>query len=244
MIPNVRPREGILASTTFPALIFSILGRRETGVLTFTGETSEKSVYIQSGSPVFATSSDRDDRLGQVLFKAGLVSLEALMQSLDEAVCGGKRLGAVLVERGLIQPHDLVEGVRAQVRNIVCSLFSWTRGRYSYLAGPLPTTEVITLKLSAPTMILEGIRRIESWERIWEAVGGLDTEYRTTERLEEVTGDLDLSLEEWTLLSHCDRPAPLRELCQVSTMKDFDICRLLWAMLTLGALVRGSPLLN
>jgi hypothetical protein len=235
------PREGILSTTTLPGLMYSILRRKETGVLTLTGDTSEKSIYIHSGRPVFATSNDRDDRLGQIFFKAGLVSLEGLMGSLERAAEEGKRLGTVLVEQGLIQPHDLVEGVRNQVRNIVCSLFLWTRGRYRYRPGDLPTDEVITLKLSAGNTILEGIRRIDSWERIWEAVGDLDMRYQTAPGLEDMSRDLTLSLEEWTLLSHCERPVSLRELCRTSSVNDFEICRLLWALLTLGITIRISP---
>ena len=241
MQSDSQPREGILSSTTFPGLVYSILSRKETGVLTLTGEAAEKSIYIQSGRPVFATSNDREDRLGQVFFKAGLVSLEGLVGALERAAAQGKRVGTVLVEMELIQPHDLVEGVRSQVRNIVCSLFLWTRGRYRYRTGDLPTDEVITLKLSAGNTVLEGIRRIESWERIWEAVGDLDARYRTAPGLEDMSRDLTLSLDEWTLLSHCERPVSLRDLCRASPLKDFEICRLLWALQTLGILVRFSP---
>ncbi len=234
-------REGVLSTTTFPGLIYAILSRKETGVLTLTGETTEKSINIQAGRPVFAASNDRDDRLGQIFFKAGLVSLEGLVHAVERAAQENKRLGTVFVETGLIQPHDLVEGVRTQVRSIVCSLFLWIRGRYRYRPGPLPSDEVITLKLSPGNTILEGIRRIERWERIWEAVGGLEVQYQTAPGIEDMSRDLTLSLEEWTLLSYCERPASLRELCRSSTLKDFEICRLLWALMTLGIVVRRSP---
>jgi hypothetical protein len=240
MLPNAHAREGILSSATFPTLVYSILSRDDTGVLTLTGDNTEKSVYVQQGSPIFATSSDRDDRLGQVLFKSGLVSLEGLMESVEVSLETSKRLGTVLVERGHIEPHDLVEGVRTQVRNIITSLFLWTRGRYRYIPGTLPTEEVITLKLSAGDIILEGIRRVESWGRIWEAVGDLEARYKTTDRVERLSKDMSLSLEEWTLLSHCEQPTTLRDLCRISTMKDFDLCRFLWAMQTLGIVTRLS----
>jgi len=233
-------REGILSSATFPALLYSLLGRTDTGVLTLTGETSEKTIYIQAGRPTFATSSDRDDRLGQILFRNGTVTLEALMNAVEKSVGLGKRLGTVLVEEGLIQPHDLVEGVRSQVRHIINSLFVWTRGRYHYTTGPLPTEEVITLKLSPGEIILDGIRTIESWGRIWEAVGPLQATYRTTERLATLEPELPLSLEEWSLLSHCERPTSLQELCRLSPMADFEQCRFLWAALTLGIVQRQS----
>ncbi|HEX9428512.1 MAG TPA: DUF4388 domain-containing protein [Candidatus Polarisedimenticolia bacterium] len=242
MEPSGRKREGVLSSTTFPSLVYSILSQRETGVLTLNEESAEKSIYIQAGHPVFAVSNDRDDRLGQIFFKEGQVPLENLLSALEKSFKVKKRVGTVLVEMGLIQPHDLVEGVLSQVRRIICGLFLWTRGRYRYVPGPLPTEEVITLKLSAGNLILDGVRRIESWERIWEAVGGLDAEYQTVEGIAGLAKDLQLSLDEWTLLSHCEQPINLREICRVSTMKDFDICRLLWAFLTLGVVRRLSAL--
>ena len=238
MLPKAHVREGILSSATFPALVYSILRREDTGVLTLTGDNVEKSIYIQGGNPIFGTSSDRDDRLGNVLFKAGLVSLENLMQAVEISLKTGKRLGTVLVERGNIKPHDLVDGVTTQVRSIITSLFLWTRGRYRYVPGPLPSDEVITLKLSAGDIILEGIRRVESWGRIWEAVGDLDATFQTTDRVERLSRDMNLSLEEWTLLSYCEQPVRLRQLCAASPLNDFDICRFLWAMQTLGIITR------
>ena len=99
---------------------------------------------------------------------------------------------------------------------------------------------MITLRLSAGDIVLDGIRRIERWERIWEAVGGLDAEYQTVGGLADGIRHLQLSLEEWTLLSHCEQPVALREICRASPMKDFDVCRLLWALMTLGVVKKLS----
>lgn len=233
-------REGVLSTTTFPGLIYSILRDRGTGVLTLTGDVTEKSIYIQAGRPVFATSNERDDRLGQIFFKEGLISLENLLTGLDRSFDQKKRLGTVLVEMGFIKPKDLVDGVLAQVRNIICSLFTWTRGRYRYQPGPLPSEEVITLHLSPGNVILEGIRRVEGWDRIWEAVGHLDAVYQTNPAMEDLGKDLNLSLEEWTLLAHCEQPIALRDLLRGSPIKDFDVCRLLWALLTIGIVRKTS----
>jgi hypothetical protein len=233
-------REGVLSTTGFPGLIYSILAQKETGVLTLTEETAEKSIFIRKGRPIFASSTDRDDRLGQVFFQAGKVSLEGLLTAVERSLAEKKQLGRILVEMKLIEPQDLVEGLRTQVRNIFCSLFLWTRGRFRYAPGTLPSEDVITLNLNTGNIILEGIRRIESWERIWEAVGGRQAGYRTTGKALDLLEDLQLSLEEWILLSHLEQPIGLLDLCRASSMKDFEICRLLWAFLTLGIVTRES----
>ena len=57
-------REGLLSTTGFPGLISSMLAQQETVVLTLAGDTAEKSIFLGKGRPIFASSNDRDDRLG------------------------------------------------------------------------------------------------------------------------------------------------------------------------------------
>ncbi|MFQ5876671.1 MAG: DUF4388 domain-containing protein [Acidobacteriota bacterium] len=231
-------RQGILSATTFPTLIYSISSHRNTGILTLSNEGVEKSVYIQAGRPVFASSNDIDDRLGQVFFQAGRITLEGLLEAVDASLRRRKRLGTILVERGLIESGDLVEGVRTQVRNIIIGLFLWSTGRYRYAAGPLPTEEVITLRLNAGQLVLEGIRQIRSWDRIWKAVGDLDARYCAAPGASGASRGLHLAPQERSLLEHCREPIGLRDLCRASPMSDFEICRLLWALRTLGIINR------
>ena len=238
MESNDQKREGVLSGITFPTLLYSISHHERTGVLTLSNDDTEKSVYIQSGRPVFAASSDHDDRLGQIYFQAGKVTLVGLLDAVDRSTSESRRLGTILVENGYIESGDLVTGVRQQVRNIICSLFLWTRGSYRYDPGPLPSDEVITLKLNAGEIVLEGIRQIRSWERIWEAVGDLDSRYRTTDRYRDSPPNLDLIPEEWEVLTHCGEPIALKHLCNVTKLSDFETCRLLWAFRTLGVVKR------
>ncbi len=124
--------------------------------------------------------------------------------------------------------------MRTQVANILNSLFLWTQGLFRYTPGPLPSADIIHLPLSTGNIILEGIRRIESWERIWETVGGGEARYRPTGTGQLLLKNLRLSLEEWTLLSYLEQPIDLLTLCQASPLKDFEVCRLVRVFLALG----------
>ncbi len=230
--------EGALSNTTFPSLVYSILRRADTGVLTIQNLGVEKSLYIRDGRPLFASSTDPEDRLGNLYLKKGRVTLAGMLAATDQSNAQKKRLGTVLVEMSLIKPQDLVEGVLEQVRLIILSLFQWTQGRYKYTPGPLPTDEVITLKLNADRTILEAVRGIERWERVWEAVGPLDARYDLAKGIEERVKALGLSAGDAAALALLDRPKTLQELCGTGTMSDFDLCRLLWALKTLGLVKR------
>lgn len=238
MTTDHRSHEGTLSNTTFPSLVFSILKRGDTGVLTVEDHGVGKSLYIRDGRPLFATSTDPEDRLGCLYLKGGRVSLVGLLSALEKSSAQKKRVGTVLVEMALIRPEDLVEGVLVQVKRIFLSLFQWAQGRYKYAPGALPTEEVITLKLNADRIILEGVRGIERWERVWEAVGPLDARYVVTKESGERAGALGLSPDDAAVLSHLSRATSLQDLCGLGMMRDFDLCKYLWALKTLGLVKR------
>jgi hypothetical protein len=226
--------EGEITTQTIPNLIQMISQTGETGVFWVADDRMEKKVYFKDGQAIFAASNVPDDRLGALFLRKGLLSIETLAKSGEISFRTGKRLGTVLVEFKCIRPEDLIEGVSEQVQNILLSIFDFIKGKYRFDMGELPTTEMIQLRISTGDIILQGVRRINSWSRIWQAVGDLDTSYRNTERIRGIMKEINLSLEEWTLLSVLDKPRTLRELCLASQMKDFDICKMLWAFQVLG----------
>jgi uncharacterized protein DUF4388 len=231
-------RWGKLGPLTFPSLIHNVCDERNTGVLTVKDAEIEKNVYVERGRVVFATSNLYDDRLGSLLFRKGTIPLREIEDAANVCRKTGRRLGGILVERQVIRPQDLIWGVREQVKEIVVSLFNWTRGDYHFVSGPFAAEEVITLKMSTGDMVLEGVKRIESWSRVQLAVGAMRTRYQVTPRLEEIGRAMTLSLDEWTMLSRCEGPVTLEDLCGFSSMKDFDICRLVWAFSIVGILTK------
>lgn len=229
--------EGIIREHNLPLILHSLCAERERGVLTLTYDDIVKSVTLKSGKVLTATSNQLDDRLDQHLLREGLLGLKAVLQAEREARHKKRRLGEVLVELGMMRQKDMVRAVIDQMRDILLSLFQWTRGHYRFESSTHPEgEEFITLNLSAGDLILTGIRRIRSWYRVREAIGGLDTRYQVTPRLEQVTKDMDLSLEEWNFLSLFEAPASLEQVCELSPFKDFEITHLIWAFLVLGAL--------
>src|SRR4030042_3835297 len=105
--------------------IFLDLHRSEKdGILEIRNGSTSKRIYMKNGDMVFATSNKEEDRLGEVLLKAGRITADQYYQSVDIIKKTGKRLGAALVELGYIKPEALIQAVRHQVEEIVLSLFN------------------------------------------------------------------------------------------------------------------------
>ncbi len=132
-------------------------------------------VSVEDGRLVFASSSDPDHRLGPMLLRRGTITLRQ-MEDAVRNLTPGKRFGTVLVESGVLDPKQLVRGVVDQTREIILNAFRWTSGSYRLSEGKAPG-EDITLNISTPQLVLDGISQIESWSRVERGCGGLDARY-------------------------------------------------------------------
>ena len=228
--------QGSLAERDVPDLIQALQERRFTGVLTLTHMGVGRRVTVQEGRLVFSTSSDPDDRMGELLLRQGKITLRQYVDA-GKAVGPGKRLGGILVEQGVLTPKELVRAVTEQSEHIIYRTFEWTEGQYRIQEG-IESPEVITLKISTPDIILEGIRRIESWTRIQRAVGGLEARYERAADYEHEMPSLTLSIEKLDLLVALMQTADVETICRQSTLSDFEVCRTLWAYRVIGVVRR------
>ena len=235
---SVRPMQGAVHSTTIPELFHELGTGGATGVLMVAGRSVKKAVYFQAGRVQFATSTDRDDRFNQVLLKAGAISLRELLRALEVSLATRDRLGEVMVRSKMLTPADVDQWVKVQVREIIYSLFNRTAGHWSFEATPFPA-ESIALGVTGDAMVVEGIRRVSSWARISEAVGGLNTEYLATGRAAQIIAGLPLLPGEHKLIEMGRTPTSLGEMCDASELGDLDVCRAVWSLLTVGALMKS-----
>ena len=230
---------GRISSATIPTFVQTLRINRETGVLAARDGNVKKSIYVQDGQLVFARSNDPQDLLANVLVRQGLVTIEQYEECEAEVIPRKRRLGRILLERGYISTDDLKEAVLAQVRDIIHSMFQWTRGDYQFHLGPLPTNETITLSVNTQEILRSGIQRITSWIRVREGIGGLEARYRTASNADELL-ELELPPDEYQILMVCaDPPITVGEMCQVVPGNQFENCRSAWALAVIGALQRA-----
>lgn len=234
---SLPPAEGSLARHDVPDLLHRLHLDRWTGVVTVTHAGVARSITVNEGRLAFANSSNPDDRLGILLVRRGRISLRQLAAAV-EAVAPPKRLGTVLVEQGALQPAELVQAVNEHSSEIIYGAFQWTEG--SYRMKEERADEKITLQLSTPDIILQGIRRIESWSRVEHAVGGLSALYSRAEDYERIIGHMELSFERLSLLTSLHGERDVQSICDESSLSDFEVFRTLWAFRVLGIVVRAS----
>jgi hypothetical protein len=224
--------EGSLAERDVPDLVQALHERHWTGTLTLSNVGVGRSITVQDGRLVFASSSSADDRLGALLVRRGRISYRQYIEA-GAAVGPGKRFGTALVEQSALEAKDLPKTVVEHCQEIIYAAFQWTEGRYRLQAGQ-DSAEAITLRMSTPDLIMEGIRRIESWTRVERGVGGISARYTRAEGYDRVLRAMTLAPEKAAVLEALQGERDVEALCTGSSLPDFEVCRTLWAFRVIG----------
>ena len=227
-----------IRSYTIPELVHQLHRESRTGRLLLRQDSVEKTLDFQNGLITFAGSNDRDDRLTQVLVNRGMVSLPDLMAALEVSFKNRERLGKVLLARKKISEEDLERALQEQLKEIVFSIFTWTTGSWTFGAAP-DSPERIQIHSHPLELILEGVRRTPSLARVYEIVGGLSTEYRSTGEAGKVAEEANLMPGERQILAFCQETRTLSEICESVPMNDFVLCKVVWGLLVVGALMKA-----
>lgn len=223
---------GSLSETPFPLLLVDLFTQRATGCLEVGELAHTKRVYLEGGRVVFAASTSRNDRLGEMLLRRGILRLPDYSRAAS-AIVPGKRFGTLLVEMGILSPHQLVVAVKDQVKEIVFSLFPVTAADWSLSGEGGARDEIIKLNINTPELIKQGIARLDRIDLILAALGDLGASFSLTLPHEDVEEALALLDWERALVGRLVSPQRLDVLLGQTGRSDFDGLRLLWTLLTL-----------
>jgi Domain of unknown function (DUF4388) len=130
---------------------------KRSGIFVLTFGKFSKILYLSDGEIIMANSSLDDDRLGESLIRAGVLSQEQLDDCASE-ITPTNKLGKILVEKKLVTPKGLWHGVKTQITEIVYSLFSIDKGMALFFQGPVDLHNQVKLDKAMPDIVREGRR--------------------------------------------------------------------------------------
>ena len=228
--------QGRLDEEDFPDLVQELSRQRWTGVLRLERSDERIGINIEGGHLVFASTSNTDYRLGPRLLRRGSITLRQ-MEDAGRAMSPGKRFGTVLVEKGFLDTKEMVRGVVDQTRDIILLAFHWTSGNYRLDPEAAPG-EAITLDMSTPQLILDGLSQIEAWSRVERGSGGLGARYAPVPGGEGLFKQLTLDVDQAALLRSVKGARDVEALLAESMLNHFEVCRSLWAFRVIGLVRR------
>jgi hypothetical protein len=230
--------QGELSETTVPDLFRSLVRSAETAVVTLDGEGRADTIYFQEGKIIYASSTDPDMALGEVLLRSGELNLHQYDQAMEKLVTS-RRMGALLCELGYLKPDELLRAVERQASAIVLSAMSLRGGNYTIEFTDNFPEEIIVLPLATERLILDGVQSIQHWSLILRGISRLDRIVEQVPGSDSRSYHLELSEEESHVLSLLSETQTVEVLCSRSYLPNFSTCRTLWGLMTVN-LIRDA----
>ncbi|HET9134940.1 MAG TPA: DUF4388 domain-containing protein [Gemmatimonadales bacterium] len=231
--------KGSLREASLPDVVQLLFLGRRTGCLSVASERNFASIWFDDGWIVFAGMLSREDRIGERLVAAGRLTAEQLAQAIAaQEAAVGRRLGAVLVQLGLLARPELEQELRRQVEETIYTLFTWTSGTFSFEAGVQPDDSDATVRLNPEGLLLEGARRVDEWSVIAKKIPSLDAVFALEGEARPAAEEPALIDLERRVMPLVDGQRTVRDIVEATGLTEFEVCRALFGLLSAGRLRR------
>jgi Domain of unknown function (DUF4388) len=227
--------QGTLAETTVPDLFRSLIRSGETAIVSIDAVGRNDVIYFSEGRIIYASSTDPDLGLGEILLRSGELNLQQYNNALDRIVVA-RRMGAVLVELGYLKPDELLRAVEQLANAIVLSAMSLRSGNYTIEFTSQWPEGIISLPLNTERLMLDGIRSIEYWSLILRGISRFERMLEAVPGAEMRSYALELNDDESHILSFFTQPQTIESVCSRSYLTNFVTCRTLWGLLAVNLL--------
>jgi len=229
---------GNLKTMELSELLQWLSGAGKTGTLEVQGARFLKSIVFRDGSIIASQSTDPREQLGGLLVSHGFVTDQELTKAIEIQKEHQMLLGEILVAAGAVSEADLQRILRLKAEEIVYDVFTWAEGEFRFLDGELPPPEtLVPLRLQVPAVVLEGMQRIDEWQRIRERIPDLAGVPVAVARFDES------EMGEWdaTVLAAIDDDRTICEIAKATRASEFHVCRVLLRQVLAGTVKIVRP---
>jgi len=231
--------EGNLETMPVADLLQWAANGRQTGTIRIRRAEVAKRIFIRAGVIVSCTSTDPREFLGHFLVSHGAIEENDLQIAMIDQTKSGDLLGQILLERGFITADLLNKMLRLKAEEAIFDLFTWREGDFRFVEDELPDIELVPISLGVQGLVLEGMRRLDEWERIREAIPSALCVPVAVGPL----GDDGESLDKGCLsvLESVDDERSIEEVCLHTHSSEFFVCEILFRELDRGRLKVVRP---
>ncbi len=153
-------------------LVGTLIAARRTGKLEITDAGGVRSLFFESGEYTGAASTHTADRLGEVLWRAGRLTLDQLMIAAEQ-VKEGKMIGRALVELGFLQPGELRRALIDQAVQVFQATCVEETG-YAIFRADVFHKNPIRFGVSTKKLVESAVTSVRGYRELVRKLGSLD----------------------------------------------------------------------
>ncbi len=142
----------------------------KSGTLVIDNARVKKKIYFKGGRIMSSASTDPREYLGHFLVSHGHINEEELSKAISMQEKSGMLLGKILATIGAISEEDLSRLLRLKAEESVYDLFTWSEGEFRFIDDEIPEGTMVPMNLDVTSIVLEGVQRVDEWQRIREVI--------------------------------------------------------------------------
>lgn len=227
--------KGNLRDFTITQLLNLVNLAKKTGTLIIEGSDETAKVTFREGKLAYAEISAQESRLGAILHKSNVISGAQYGTLKSKATTmTDKELGLLLVNSGYVSQKDIIVSLQSHFVGVIQQLFSWAEGLFHFDGDQVLTSDRIPVKLDLENIIIEGSRRVRELEQLEDELPNLDLALKFTDRPGVNMKNLNMSVEEWRVVSYINPKNTIGQISKATKMSDIEIRRIVYGLLQAG----------
>ena len=223
---------GNLRDFTITQLLNLVNLAHKTGTLIVEGPGETARVSFRDGKLAYAQIGQEDSRLAGILYQSNI--LNANQYKLMQQRAGNfsdKELGLLLINAGYVSKEDILDNLQQYSTDVVHRLFTWVEGLFHFDSEALPPADRINVRLDLENLIIEGSRALREWEQLQDEIPSLDMALKFADRPGANLRNVNLSIEEWRVVSYVNPKNTMRQIANTTKMNDLEVRRIIYGLL-------------
>ncbi len=215
-----------------------INSQAKTGVLTFHIKREIISIGFENGMISSASHNKKGvlKPIGDYLVLTGKISKVDLKKCKSISKKKGISIVDTLVENGVLTKEDLEKLIEFKIQEIVDELFTWEKGEYKFQLGEkLYSKSTYSVLVNPQFLILEGMRRIDEWPKIKEAIPDAKAIFKKKKR---PSLSIEMGEQENVVLKLMDAKKGVADIVEASGLGRFRTYHAIYNLLDGGVIER------
>ena len=227
--------KGNLRDFSITQLLNLINLARKTGTLVVEGTNETAQICFRAGKLAYSNFSNQDNSLAGTLHDARVLSSSQYRIISERAgQVADKELGLLLINAGYVTQQEILSSLQNYYITILKQLFTWAEGFFRFENAILASEDKILVRVNLENLIMEGSRQMREWEQLQDEIPNLDMALRFTDRPGVNMRNINLSVEEWRVVSYINPKNSIQQIARTNKMRDLEIRRIIFGLLQAG----------
>jgi hypothetical protein len=205
------------------------------GELVVMEERKVRSLYTDAGNIIGAHTNVPEERLGETLFRFGVVTREQLEKAVVASSGTGKRFGEAAIELDFVTPGELYPMMARQVEEVFYAALHVADGMFYFFDRFDETMLGRRHNLNASMMLMEGARRMDEMKFFRERIPNENYVPVPRETAKKVPDDLQ------AIYNECDGKRSIAQIGRRIGQLEFEVTKAVFQLVSGGFLTVSAP---